>query len=226
MREFLRAAAIVAGKDLRIELRTKEILVTTGLFAMLVVVIASLSFYLDGESGKKLAPGVLWIAIAFAGVLALGRTWARERDADAMRALLLTPIPRAAIYLGKAFGVLLFLLVIELLIVPTVALLFHIDLLDVLGPLVLLVVLGTTGFVAAGTLFASMSVRTQARDLMLSVVIFPLVAPTLLAGVVGTRELFGGAPLEEVLAWARILAAFVIVFVASGLALFEPLTSD
>jgi heme exporter protein B len=222
----LRAALAVAGKDLRIELRTREIVSTTGLFAVLVTVMASLSFYVDRASAPRVAPGVLWIAIAFAGVLAMGRSFARERDQDAMRALLLAPIPRAGIYLGKAIGILSFLLVVELGLVPLVALLFHVDLLPIAAPLALIVLLGTLGFTAAGTLFGAMGVQTRARDLVLSIVLFPLVAPTLLAGVVATRDLFGGVPWAEISGWVNVLVASDVLFLGAGLALFEPLTSE
>jgi heme exporter protein B len=110
--------------------------------------------------------------------------------------------------------------------VPLVALFVHVWLPPVLLPLAALLLLGTVGFVAAGTLFSAMTVRTRARELVLSVVLFPLIAPALLAGVVATREVFGGAGLAETLGWIRILAAFDVVFVAGGVLLFEPLISD
>lgn len=226
MIDTLRAAGRIAGKEIRIELRTREIVVTTGLFAVLVVVTASLSFYVDRAASIRMAPGVLWIAIAFSGVLAMSRSWAREREQDVMRALLMAPVPRAAIYLGKAASVAVFMAAVEVVIVPLVALLFRLDLTPVLGRIVLLLVLGTVGFVAAGTLFASMTVRTRARDLLLSVVIFPLIAPTLLAGVVATRGVLGGAPWAETIGWMRILLASDVIFLAAGAVLFEPLVSE
>ncbi|MDQ3031376.1 MAG: heme exporter protein CcmB [Myxococcota bacterium] len=222
----LRAAWLIAAKDLRIELRTREITVSTGLFAVLVVVLTSISFYVDDLVARRIAPGVLWIAIAFAGVLAIGRTWQRERENDAMRGLLLAPIPRPAIFAGKAIGTLAFLITIELVVVPLVAVLFHVDLLPALPLLSAVLALGTLGFVLTGTLFGAMTVRTQSRDLMLSVVLFPLVTPALLAGVVATREILGGGPIEETIAWLRILTAYDIVVGACGWFLFGPLVSD
>ena len=222
----LRTAWLVAAKDLRIEARTGEVVLSTSFFGALVAVIASLSFYLDDATAQRLAPGVLWVSIAFSGVLAMGRSWAREREHDVLRGLLLTPASRAGVYLGKALGALAFLLVVEALLVPLVALFFHVWLPPVLLPLAALLVLGTVGFVAAGTLFSAMTVRTRARELVLSVVLFPLVSPALLAGVVATREVFGGAGLGETLGWVRILAAFDVVFLAGGLLLFEPLMAD
>jgi heme exporter protein B len=221
-----RAVTILAGKDLRIELRTKEIVATTALFAVLVVVMASLSFYLDPISAPRMAPGVLWISVAFSGVLAMARAWAREREMGVMTALLLSPAPRAAIYLGKAVAVLVFLCAVEALLLPLVAVLFHVDLLPVLGRVVALLLLGTVGFVAAGTLFSAMSVRTRSRDLAIAVTLFPLITPALLAGVVATREALAGAPLASTLDWMRILMAFDVLFVAAGVALFETLMAE
>lgn len=222
----LRAAWLIAVKDLRVELRTREITVSTGLFAVLVVVLTSISFYVDDLVARRIAPGVLWIAIAFAGVLAIGRTWQRERENDAMRGLLLAPIPRPSIFAGKAIGTLAFMLAIEVLVVPLVAVLFHVDLLPVLPLLSAVLALGTLGFVLTGTLFGAMTVRTQSRDLMLSVVLFPLVTPALLASVVATREILGGGPIDETLAWLRILGAYDIIAGACGWFLFGPLVSD
>ncbi len=223
---LLRSSWIVFQKDLRIELRTGEILITTGFFALLVAVMSSLSFYLDDVTSRRVAPGVLWISIAFSGVLAMGRSWARERDNDVMRGLLLSPLPRPAIFLGKALGIFVFLLIVEILLVPIIAVLYRLDLGKVWLPVAALVVLGTIGFAAAGTLFAAMGVRTRTKEVVLSVVLFPLVSPALLAGVVATREVLGGASLSEIGNWLRILGAFDLVFVVMGAVLFGPLNSE
>jgi heme exporter protein B len=221
-----RAALLVLQKDLQIELRTGEVTVTTGLFATLVTLLASLSFFIDENSARLVAPGVLWVSVAFSGVLAMGRTWTRERDNDVFRGLMLSPAPRSALYVGKLLGTLVFLAVIECVLVLEVALLFNLDLLPVLGPLVLLLALGTIGFAAAGNLFAAMGVRTSARDLVLAVALFPVIAPALVCGVNGTRELLIGGPLTDVWAWIKILIASDAIFVTAGVLLFEPLLSD
>lgn len=226
MSRFLSGTWAIVAKELRIELRTKEILVTAGLFGLLVTVLTSLAFFLDDETARRLAPGVLWVSASFAGVLAMGRAWAREREADAIRGLLLAPIPRSCIYAGKAIATLVFVLIIDAVLLPAVGVLFRLDLFPVLLPVGLILVLGTVGYVAMGTLFAAMSVRTSARDLMLSVVLFPLASPGLVAGVVATREVLGGAPLDETVEWLRILGAFDLVAIVCGLVLFEPLMSD
>jgi heme exporter protein B len=220
------AALLVLRKDLQIELRTGEVTVTTGLFATLVTLLASLSFFIDDTTARLVAPGVLWISVAFAGVLAMGRTWSRERDNDVFRGLMLSPAPRSALYVGKLLGTLVFLAVVESVVLIEVGVLFNLELLPVLGPMVLLLVLGTIGFAAAGNLFAAMGVRTSARDLVLAVALFPVIAPALLCGVIGTRELLAGAPLADIWAWVKILIAFDLVFVTAGILLFEPLLSD
>jgi heme exporter protein B len=221
-----RAAWLILRKDLQIELRTGEVVVTTGLFATLVTLLGSLSFFIDDASSRLVAPGVLWIGIAFSGVLAMSRSWSRERDNDAFRGLLLSPAPRAAIYVGKLLGTLVFLGIVEVVVVLEVALLFNFELAPIIGPLSLLLALGTIGFAAAGNLFAAMGVRTSARDLVLAVALFPVISPALLCGVVGTRELLAGAPLRDIWAWAQILIAFDIAFLTAGSVLFEPLVSD
>lgn len=222
----LRTAMLVLRKDLRIEARSRELLTTTGLFALLVALLASLAFYLDANRARALAPGVVWIAITFAGLLAMSRSWAREKDGDAFRMLLLSPAPRPGIYAGKVLSSLFFLLAIELVLVPFVAMLFHVDLFPILAPLSALLVLGTVGFVVTGTLFSALSVKSSARDLMLSIVIFPLVTPALLSAVVATRELFGGAALVDLLDWFRLLAAYDLTMATIGAWLFGALIGD
>jgi heme exporter protein B len=226
MRELLHGAWLVAYKDLRIELRTGEVTMTTALFAFLTVVMASLSFYLDRNQAAAVAPGVLWISVTFAGVLAMGRSWARERENDALRGLLLSPLPRASIYLGKTLSSFVFLTVVEALVLPVVVLFFHLDLTDIWVAVVLFLLLGTLGFVAAGNLFSAVTVQSRARDLLLSVVLFPLVSPALLSGVVATREVLAGAGPAESLGFIQLLIAFDLTFLAAGLLLFEPLTSE
>jgi heme exporter protein B len=213
----LRLAWLVTLKDLRLELRTKEILTSTGLFAVLVVTLGSLAFYTDPVSAPNIAPGVLWISILFCGILLIGRSWALERENDAIYSMLLAPIPRASIYIGKSLSALILLFAVELLLVPICLVFFQIDASDKLLPLFGLVFLGSVGFVATATLFSAVGIRTRARDLMLSVLVFPLVAPALLAAAVATRELFAGASLTEVLGWMRILAAFDLLFIGFGL---------
>jgi len=231
-RWFGRAALAVLAKDLRIELATREIVTTAGFFAVLVAVLASVAFVTGPETTTRVAPGALWLSIVFASVLALGRTWQREREESAFVGLLVSPVPRAAIWCGKAGGVLLFLFAVEAVVVPLIALLFHVDLPLVAGPLALVMVFGTVGVAATGTLFGAMTVRTRARELLLATVLFPLLSPSLVSSVAATREIFYAAvrgqsvAVAEVSDWLVLLAVFDGVSILGGLAMFGLLVED
>jgi heme exporter protein B len=213
----------VLRKDLAIEARSGEVVVTSGFFAVLVVVLASLSFYQGRAGSQHLAGGVIWLSVAFAAVLSLGKTWQREREESALDGLLIAPLSRSAIFAGKAFGVLLFLFAIELVVIPLAALFFALDVSKVWLGLLLIALATTPGVAASGTLFGSMTVRTQARDLLLATVLFPLLAPTLLAAVAGTRALLDGAPLGELVDYLKLMLVFDVVFISGGLVMFENL---
>jgi heme exporter protein B len=229
---FVGATLAVLAKDVRIEIATREIVTTTGFFAALVAIMASVAFTTGPETTTRVAPGALWLSIAFASILALGRSWQREREESALVGLLVSPAPRAAIWLGKAIGVLGFLLVVEVVIVPLVALLFHVYLPAVALPLGLVMLLGTLGVAATGTLFGAMTVRTRARDLLLATVLFPLLSPALLSAVAATREIFYAASrnvavdMGEVGDWLLLLGVFDVVAVVGGLTMFGALVED
>jgi heme exporter protein B len=213
---------LVLEKDLRIELVTGEVVTTTGFFAVLVAVMSSIAFT-TGEGKATVAPGVLWISLTFASVLAIGRTWQREREESALVGLLVSPVARSAIFAGKAAGVLVFLLLVEALLVPIVALLFALDLPALAPGLALIALAATPGVAASGTLFGAMTVRTRARDLVLASVLFPLLSPTLLAAVAATRELIGGAAVGELGDYLVLMGVFDVVFWAGGVGLFGAL---
>jgi heme exporter protein B len=229
---FVGATLAVLGKDLRIELATREIVTTAGFFAALVAIMASLAFTTGPETTTRVAPGALWLAIAFSSILALGRSWQREREESALLGLLVSPIPRAAIWCGKTVGVLAFVLAVEVVVVPLIALLFHVDLPRILAPLAAVMLLGTLGVAATGTLFGAMTARTGARELLLATVLFPLLSPALLASVSATREIFYAAisnqavDMGEVNDWLLLLGVFDVVAVAGGLTMFGALVDD
>ena len=219
-------AFLILKKDVIIEARTGEVVVTSGFFALLLVVLASLSLFGGPDSAKLVASGVIWLSVSFAAVLALGRTWQREREEAALDGLLVAPLSRSALFTGKALGILGFLFVISAIVIPLTALLFSLDL-DVYGPGLFCIALAALpGVAASGTLFGSMTVRTGARDLMLAVVLFPLVAPTLLAAVAATRELLNGVPVRELGDYFQLMGVFDLVFVAGGVALFGSLVEN
>jgi heme exporter protein B len=224
---FTRVALLILWKDFAIEVKSREILFTTLFFAVACVLVFSFAFVREGQPLVDAAAGILWIAIAFAGTLALGRTFERERYADTLRALLLAPAPRPAIYVGKLLGVVLLLGVAELLVVPLVSLLFQAALFE--RPLFLLALLatGTIGFAAVGTLFAAMLVRTRTRDVLLPILLYPITVPVMIAGVRGTSALLASPPDESMATmWIALLICFDVVFVTLALWMFEPLMTE
>jgi heme exporter protein B len=224
---FLRTALLVLRKDFAIEVKSREILYTTLLFSLSCVLVFSIAFVKQGEPLQDAAAGILWIAIEFAGTLALGRTFERERYAETLRALLLAPSSRAAIYVGKMLGILLLLAVVELLLVPLVAILFHAPLFGEPALLVALLAAGTVGFGAVGALFAAMLVRARSRDVMLPILLYPITIPVMIAGVRGTAALLQEPPdTVTVTMWIAILAAFDVVFVTLSLWTFEPVMTE
>ncbi len=223
---WLRQVGLVLSKDVAIEMRSGELAATSGFFAVLVVVVCSMAFYGGPETRRLVAPGVIWLALAFATVLALGRSWQREREERALSGLLVAPVARSAIFAGKALGLLLFLFVLELCVVPLTALLLAIDLLSFGGNLALICIVATPGIAAAGTLFGAMTVRTRARDLVLAIVLLPLLAPTLLTAVAASRALLDGASSGELLDYFKLMLVFDVTLVAGGLAMFGALIED
>jgi heme exporter protein CcmB len=185
------------------------------------------AFVKDGTVVGDASAGILWIAIAFSGTLALGRTFERERYAETVRALLLAPTPRAAIYVGKLLGIVLLLVTAELFLVPLVALLFSAPLFARPWALVVLLLSGTVGFAAVGTLFAAMLVRSRTRDIMLPILLYPITVPVIIAGVRGTAALVLPSPDEAAAGmWIALLGSFDVVFVTLALWTFEPLMTE
>jgi len=224
---FVRTALLVLKKDFAIELRSYEVLSTTLFFAVSCVAIFSFAFVREGQAPKDAAAGILWIAIAFAGTLALGRTFERERYGETLKALLLAPAPRPAIYVGKLLGILALLFTTEALIVPMVAFFFHARFFDQSLYLLALLSLGTIGYAAVGTLFAAMLVRARTRDVLLPILLYPVTIPVIIAGVRGTAALLESpADLPIASLWIAMLAFFDVVFVTLSLWMFEPLMTE
>ena len=224
---FLRTAWLVLRKDFAIEARSWEVLTTTLFFAASCVLVFAFAFVKEGRAVEDAASGILWIAVAFSGTLALGRTFERERYSETLRALLLAPAPRPALYIGKLLGMLAILGVAEAMLVPMVAFMFQATLFA--RPLLLLGLLagGTIGFAAVGTLFAAMLVRARSRDVLLPILLYPITIPVIIAGVRGTAALLESPPDEPIaLMWIGILAAFDVVFVTLALWTFEPLMTE
>lgn len=227
MSGFWRTAWTLARKDLVIEARSRELAYTTLFFAVAVVLVFSFSFVVDGAPLTDAGAGILWVSVAFSGTLALGRTFERERQAETLRALLLAPVDRAALYLGKLLGLLILMFGVELLIVPLVGLLFHVPLFRAPGLLLALLFTGTLGFAAVGTLFAAMLMRAHSRDVLLPVLLYPVTVPLVIAGVRGTASIFAIEPsFEMAQAWLSMLVFFDAVFLTLALWMFGPVMSE
>jgi heme exporter protein B len=224
---FGRAVWLLVRKDLTVEVRSREIAYTTLFFAVSCLFVFAFALISEGRAPAGTAEGVLWVAVAFAGTLALGRTFERERQAETLRALLLAPVPRPAIYVGKLCGIVGLLLATEAVIVPLVTFLFQARLLAHPVWLVGILLAGTLGFAAVGTLFAAMLVRARSRDVLLPVLLYPVTVPVIIAGVRGTAALM--APeFDEAIArfWLALLVTFDVVFVTLALWTFEPVMTD
>ena len=224
---FLKTALLVLRKDFAIEIKSYEILSTTLFFAVGCVLVFAFALVKEGQAPPDSAAAILWIALLFSGTLALGRTFERERYGETIRALLLAPAPRPALYVGKLLGILCLLGLTEVLLVPLIALLFNAPLLERLALLLPLLACGTIGFAAVGTLFAAMLMRARTRDVMLPILLYPITIPVIIAGVRGTSALLTSPPDEPtVVMWLAILLAFDVVFVTLSLWTFEPLMTE
>lgn len=227
MKAFLRVAWLVVRKDLTVEIRSLEILSTTLFFAVTVVLVFSFGLIKEGRPPDDVAAAILWIAIAFAGTLALGRAFDRERQNETLRALLLAPADRPALYVGKLTGMLMLLALVEIVLLLLVGLLFQAPIFASPVRLAALMLAGTLGFAAVGTLFAAMLVRARSRDVLLPILLYPITVPVMIAGVRGTAALFQAAPEHEVAQfWLALLVFFDVVFLTLSLWTFEPLMTD
>jgi heme exporter protein CcmB len=223
----LRAAWLIARKDLVIEARNRELIATTLFFGLACVLVFSFAFVRDGAAIDGVAPGVIWVAVIFAGTVALGRSFERERQHETLRALLLAPVERSAVYLGKLIGLLVMMLAVEALLVPFVALLFGAPIGRSPAIFVSLLVAGTLGFAIVGTLFAAMLVRARSRDVLLPILLYPMVVPVVIAGVVGTSALFDGDPNPaRAQAFLSMLVFFDAVFLTLALWTFGSVMSE
>jgi heme exporter protein CcmB len=224
---FAGAAWLVLRKDLTVEVRSLEIALTTIFFAVSAVMVFAFALVQEGRAPDDGAAGILWIAIAFAGTLALGRTFERERQSETLRALLLAPAPRPAIYVGKLLGIIVLLAGAELILVPLVAFLFQARFFAHPIWLAAILLTGTSGFAAVGTLFAAMLVRARSRDVLLPVLLYPITVPVIIAGVLGTSALTQ-TPADEPMAvlWIALLGFFDVVFLTLALWMFEPLMTE
>ncbi|MDL1903086.1 cytochrome C biogenesis protein [Anaerolineae bacterium CFX9] len=215
---FFTVAWAVLRKDLRAEARSRELIGAMGLFALMAILVYSFALELNRQARAESVSGVLWVTLIFASILGFNRSLALERDQGNLDALLIAPVSRAAVYLGKLAGNLVFMIVVAVVLLPLMTVLFNITLVQ---PLTLLVVaLGSFGFASVGTLLAAMTVQTRARESLLPIVMLPIVLPLLLACVRATAGIVNNAPSELWDTWLLILIALDAIFFGTCLLLF------
>lgn len=218
--DLLRAAAFIARKDLTIEFRTRTAFFAAAAFTLLAIVIFFFAWDPTAVSAIDLAPGVLWVIFTFSGLLGLQRSFNIEHADGALSALLAAPIPREAIYLGKAAANLVFVLAVQALAMPAVALFYNAPLGRIAGGLAAIAVLAAIGLVAVGTLFASMAGNTRMAELLLPVLVLPFFLPVVMAAAQSTGRLVAGRPLAESAGWLQMLVAYDLIFTAACMLAF------
>ena len=224
---FVAVAGLVAHKDALVELRSRELALTTLFFAVVAVLVFAFAFVQDGQTPREAPAGILWVTTLFAGTLALARTFDREQAHQTLAALLSAPVDRAAIYVGKALGLIVLLGVVLAIVVPLIGLLFQASFWRAPELFLALVAGGVAGLVAVGSLFAAMLVRTRSRDVLLPVLLYPMVVPVLLAGVRGTAALLQPIPDRAAATmWLSILVSYDVVFTTLALWMFDAVTAE
>jgi heme exporter protein B len=218
---FLRALGAVVWKDLSAEMRSRELLSAMVVFALLVILVFNFALDLDPATRRQsnITSGVLWVIFAFAGTLGLNRSMAVEKDRGCIDGLLLAPVDRSAIYFGKALANLIFMLVVEAIVLPIYSLLYNVNLFQ--AGLLLVTLLGSIGYVAVGTLLATMAVHARTRDVLLPILLFPVVLPVVLGAVKGSTGFLDGLPFNEIRPWLNLLGAYDIIFLAVAFMVFD-----
>ena len=211
----LSAALLIARKDLAIEFRTRTAFFSALVFALLGIVIFYFAWDPTAVAPVDLAPGVLWGIFTFSGLLGLQRSFGIEQADRAIDALLGAPIPREAIYLGKAMANLVFVAAVQVIAIPAVQLFYGVPLLEHAAPLALIALLSAIGLVAVGTLFSAMAVNTKLAEMLLPVLSLPFFVPIVIPAAQATARLLAGRPESEIVGWLKLLVAFDIVFVAA-----------
>ncbi len=226
LRDGLRAALAIAAKDLRAEARSRTALVAAVALAALMLVVFNLARDPTALRPQLVAPSALWITCTFASMTALGRAFQIESENGALDALLLAPVPREAIYLGKLLGNLLFVGIVEAVTLPLLVLFFNLDLRGSLPGLVLVAVLTSIAFVAVGTVFGAVSVRVRYRELLLPLLLLPFMVAPLVSAVHITSSILDGRSLASNAGWLRLLVSYDIVFVTMGFLVFPALLDE
>ena len=221
---FLKATFAVVWKDLAAELRSRELLSAMLVFSLLVIIIFNFALDLEPKTRQEVTPGVLWATFAFAGTLGLNRSMAVEKDRGCLDGLLLAPVDRAAIYIGKVISNLAFMLIVEAIVLPIYSALYGINLFN--PGLLLVILLGSIGYTAVGTLLASMAMQARTRDVLLPILLFPVAIPVLLAAVKASTGFLNGAEMAEIMPSLNLLIVYDLVFTAVAFMFFDQVVEE
>jgi heme exporter protein B len=215
----LRSIGAIVWKDLVAELRSRELLGAMLVFALLVILIFNFALELDLRTRETVTSGVLWVTFAFAGTLGLNRSMAVEKDRGCLDGLLLVPVDRSVIYFGKVIGNLVFMLIVEAIVLPIYSVLYNINLFQ--PGLLAVILLGSIGYVAVGTLLSSMAVHARTRDVLLPILLFPVVLPVLVPAVKASNGFLQGFEMAEIWPWLNLLIAYDVIFIAIAFMVFD-----
>ncbi len=215
---FWRKVIAITRKDALSEMRARETVFSVLVFTLLVIVIFNFAFGASQEMMSTVAPGILWVTFAFAGVLSLNRSFILEKEEGCLEGLMVCPISRETIYVGKMLGSLLFMLIIEAVALPIFAFLFNLPVLSL--QIVVITVLTTVGFVAVGTLFSALAVNTKAREMVLPILFLPIVAPIIICAVKASELALSGKSWSSLSSWLQIIGAFDVIFIVVSFLIF------
>ncbi len=219
---FARQVLVILAKDLRAEMRTKEAINASLAFALVILLILSFAFDPSEETTREISGGLLWIVFTFAGTLVLNRSFARELPNDCLDALIAAPVPRAALFVGKALASFVLILAVEIVALPVFGIFYNVRWSRQFWPLILVLLLGTWGLTAIGTLFSALTVNIRLREVMLPLLVYPLMIPLLLGAMQLSALLVSGQPITgDMTVWLRLLVGFDIIFTALSLALMD-----
>ena len=221
---FLKAVWAVVWKDLQAEFRSRELFSAMLVFSLLIILIFNFALELDVKTRQSVTAGVLWATFAFAGTLGLNRSMAIEKDRGCLDGLLLAPVDRSAIYFGKVISNLAFMLIVELIVLPVYSVLYSVNLFQ--PGLLLVILLGSIGYVGVGTLLSTMSVQTRTRDILLPILLFPVVIPVLLAAVKASSGFLANADWEEIILPLNLLIAYDVIFIALAFMVFDSVVEE
>ncbi len=216
---YLGAIGAIVWKDLVAELRSRELLSAMLVFALLVILIFNFALELDIRTRETVTSGVLWVTFAFAGTLGLNRSMAMEKDRGCLDGLLLVPVDRSALYFGKSVANLAFMLIVEGVVLPTYSVLYNVNLFR--PGLLAVILLGSVGYAAVGTLLSSMAVQTRTRDVLLPILLFPVVLPVLIAAVKASNGFLQGFEMTEIWPWLNLLIVYDVIFIAVAFMVFD-----